>query len=129
MSDKYEKLKDRAAEPMLGHCTPAQTCMHDQMYGPLPRDFFVKGQAVDKPTEAFFKPSSIPAEHQSYYGGADNPYEAIKVIEAWELGFHLGNVLKYLARAGKKTPDVLEDLRKARWYLEREIKRRNTDGN
>lgn len=62
-------------------------------------------------------------DHPQHYGGADNPYEAIKVIEAWELGFCLGNTVKYIARAGKKHDDVLEDLRKAQWYLTREIER------
>lgn len=60
--------------------------------------------------------------HPPYYGGADNPYEAIKVIEAWVLGFNLGNCVKYVARAGKKDPTkTLEDLKKASWYLQREI--------
>lgn len=59
-------------------------------------------------------------DHPQHYGGAANPYEAIKVIEAWELGFCLGNTVKYIARAGKKG-DRLEDLKKAKWYLEREI--------
>lgn len=58
--------------------------------------------------------------HPAHYGGADNPYEAIKVIEAWALGFSLGNAVKYISRAGKKG-DRLEDLKKARWYLDREI--------
>lgn len=58
--------------------------------------------------------------HPSHYGGADNPYEAIKVIEAWNLGFCLGNTVKYISRAGKKG-DTLEDLKKARWYLDRHI--------
>ncbi len=58
--------------------------------------------------------------HPPHYGG-DTPYEAIKVIEAWGLGFCLGNTVKYIARAGKKSVDHLEDLRKARWYLDREI--------
>lgn len=49
--------------------------------------------------------------------------EPIDAIEAWELGFHLGNVVKYLARAGHKGR-ALEDLKKARWYLDREIARR-----
>lgn len=62
------------------------------------------------------------ANHPPHYGGADNPYEAIKVIEAWELGFNLGNVAKYIARAGKKEGAVLvEDLEKALFYLKREI--------
>ena len=58
--------------------------------------------------------------HPEHYGGKDNPYEAIKVIEAWELDFCLGNVIKYISRAGKKN-DTLEDLMKAKWYLERKI--------
>ena len=69
-------------------------------------------------------------DHPKHYGGADNPYEAIKVIEAWDLGFCLGNVVKYLSRAGKKTKSPIEDLRKAAWYLNREIERleREKDG-
>lgn len=63
--------------------------------------------------------------HPQHYGGEQNVYEAIKVIEAWRLNFCLGNVVKYISRAGKKmnTP-ILEDLKKARWYLDREIERR-----
>jgi hypothetical protein len=59
--------------------------------------------------------------HPKHYGAKDDPYEAIKVIEAWGLGFHLGNVVKYIARAGKKD-SIVEDLKKAKWYLERVIK-------
>jgi hypothetical protein len=58
--------------------------------------------------------------HPLHYGGKDNPYEAIKVIEAWELGFNLGNTVKYISRAGKKG-NRLEDLKKAAWYLQREL--------
>lgn len=58
--------------------------------------------------------------HPGHYGGSDNPYEAIKVIEAWNLDFHLGNVVKYISRAGKKG-DRLEDLEKALWYMHRAV--------
>jgi hypothetical protein len=61
-----------------------------------------------------------PVNHPEHYGGEDNPYEAIKVIEAWRLGFNLGNAVKYISRAGKKDA-ALQDLKKARWYLDREI--------
>ena len=44
--------------------------------------------------------------HPAHYGGEDNPYEAIKVIDAWGLGFCLGNTVKYIARAGYKTSAV-----------------------
>jgi hypothetical protein len=50
--------------------------------------------------------------------------EAIEVIEAFALGFHLGNVIKYVLRADRKGVSV-EDLKKARWYLDREITRRS----
>ena len=70
-------------------------------------------------------PDTIPdknVSHPQHYGGADNPYEAIKVIEAWELDFCLGNVLKYISRAGKKGEwKHKEDLEKAAWYLNRAI--------
>lgn len=63
-------------------------------------------------------------DHPAHYGGADNPFEAIKVIEAWGLGFCLGNTVKYISRAGKKSGStLLEDLKKSRWYLDREIQR------
>lgn len=72
-------------------------------------------------------------DHPPHYQ-ADGPYEAIKVIEAWGLGFCLGNVVKYVCRLGKKVPfnaspaDTLvaeiEDASKARWYLDRHIKQK-----
>lgn len=48
--------------------------------------------------------------------------ETIDYIEAKQLNYHLGNVVKYVSRAGKKN-EMLEDLKKAKWYLDREIKR------
>lgn len=60
--------------------------------------------------------------HPAHYGGADNPYEAIKVIEAWGAGFNIGTALKYLCRVGKKAGETtIRDLEKARWYIDREI--------
>jgi hypothetical protein len=51
--------------------------------------------------------------------------EVIAAIESWRLNFHLGNVVKYVVRAEHKG-NTLEDLKKARWYLDREIKRRES---
>ena len=59
-----------------------------------------------------------------HYGGSENPYEVFNVLEAWKLDqdFYLGNVIKYVARAGKKNPDkTKEDLQKALVYLQRRI--------
>jgi hypothetical protein len=60
--------------------------------------------------------------HPTHYGGESNPYEVIKVVEALDMDFHLGNTFKYIARAGKKGTDKeIQDLKKALWYLERKI--------
>jgi len=57
--------------------------------------------------------------HPAHYGGEDNPYETIKVIDAWDLNFYTGNAVKYISRAGKKDPaTMIEDLDKAIWYLQ-----------
>lgn len=69
--------------------------------------------------------SAIPKEevqHPDHYGG-DTVYEVIKVCEAWELDkdAYLFNSVKYIARAGKKHKDLLTDLKKAKFYLDRKI--------
>jgi hypothetical protein len=64
-----------------------------------------------------------PVDHPSHYtaGGI----ETIDAIEAWGLDFNLGNVVKYVSRAGKKDPAAeVVDLRKAAWYLQRAISAR-----
>lgn len=49
--------------------------------------------------------------------------EPIDAIEDWNLGFHMGNTIKYISRAGRKDPaKMLEDLKKGRWYLDRYIR-------
>ncbi len=68
--------------------------------------------------------SKEQVNHPAHYGGKGNPYEAIKIIEALDMGFHLGNTFKYIARAGKKDgASKVQDLKKAAWYLNREIER------
>mgnify|MGYP004731842739 FL=1 len=68
------------------------------------------------------EPERSAVDHPKHYnvGGI----EVIDAIEAWKLGFNLGNVVKYVARADYKSKP-LEDLKKAKWYLEREIERRS----
>ena len=71
--------------------------------------------------------------HPSHYGGKDDPYETIKVIDAWGLdkSFCLGNVIKYISRAGKKDGNsLLQDLMKAQFYLNYEVEKLHKyDGN
>ena len=53
--------------------------------------------------------------------------QPIDAIESWDLDFRLANVIKYVARAGKKDPNKKkEDLLKAKWYLERFLKKEFT---
>ena len=62
--------------------------------------------------------------HPDHYGGKNNVYEVVKVCEAWDLDkdAYLFNVVKYVARSGKKNPDKeIEDLKKAMFYLDRKI--------
>lgn len=61
----------------------------------------------------------MDAINPSYY---QNGIETIEAIEAWGLGFCLGNAVKYISRAGKKDPTkTVEDLNKAIWYIQRRI--------
>ena len=62
-----------------------------------------------------------PVEKPQHYHATG--LEPITAIEAWGLGFNLGNTVKYIARAELKGAP-LEDLKKARWYLDREIANR-----
>lgn len=59
--------------------------------------------------------------HPSHY--TDGKIEVIEFIEDKNLSFHRGNAVKYIRRAGKKDPQKeIEDLQKAIWYINREIK-------
>ena len=61
-----------------------------------------------------------PIEHPAHYNSY--PVEVIELTE--HMNFNRGNVVKYVARAGLKSKDTeLEDLKKAQWYLDREIDR------
>lgn len=89
-----------------------------------PRDFTrILADFEGSPIKA--SPVVEAVDHPEHYGGKDNPYEAIKVIEAWDLNFNLGNAAKYISRAGKKGCPR-EDLEKAIWYLKRELGRRSS---
>lgn len=62
-----------------------------------------------------------PINRPSHYAEGRR-YEPINVIEDWKLSYRLGNVVKYVSRAGRKDPaKTVEDLKKAQWYLNREI--------
>lgn len=65
---------------------------------------------------------SSNVDHPAHYN--TGKIEVIDAIEDWKLGFHLGNSVKYIARAGKKSnalEDEIQDLEKGAWYLQRRI--------
>ena len=69
-----------------------------------------------------------PVRHPAHY--CDGRIEVIDFIEDKKLGFHLGNAVKYIARAGKKDPaKEVEDLEKAVWYIERHIAKKMFEGD
>lgn len=59
-------------------------------------------------------------DHPNYYGDANSVIECIDIVE--NMNFCRGNAIKYLWRAGSKQNEI-EDLYKAKWYVEREIAR------
>lgn len=67
------------------------------------------------------RPEPNTVDHPAHYN--HGKIEAITVIEDWNLGFNLGNCVKYVARADHKG-NAIEDLEKALWYLQRELARR-----
>lgn len=97
-------------------CNHANRCMAQR-----PRDLVFASSVVSVNRGEGIEAVVEAVNHPAHYGG-DTVYETIKVIAAWDLGFCLGNCVKYIARAGKKG-DRLEDLLKARFYLDEEIKR------
>jgi hypothetical protein len=60
-----------------------------------------------------------PVNKPSHYTEG-RKFETIEVIEDWDLGFCLGNAVKYISRAGRKV-NLVEDLKKARWYIDRQL--------
>jgi len=64
-------------------------------------------------------PADDPVNHPPHYKAGG--FETIDFIEAKDLNYRLGNVVKYVSRAGKKNSDPIQDLEKAAWYLQREI--------
>jgi len=65
-----------------------------------------------------------PKHYTSLPAKCANCGYAIECIDVTEhLGFSVGNAVKYIWRAGRKSPDVIEDLKKAAWYIAREIER------
>jgi hypothetical protein len=95
------------------------------------KEQFISQLESDKTTyqefpTTFSKDSDKNVDHPNHY--RPGTYEAINVINAWELNFSLGNAVKYICRAGRKDPNKeIEDLKKAIFYIQSEIDRIEAD--
>ncbi len=107
---KKNKIKNEVNETINMILNPVDESTSNDEYdiSITKHDYFLSKSNVDHP--------------QHYHPGQ---YEAIKVIDAWELDFYLGNALKYISRAGLKDKDKeIEDLQKAIWYIQKFIEKR-----
>ena len=81
----------------------------------------VCGEIIPEGRQVCPQCESDPVNRPAHY--TDGKIEVIDFIEDKKLGFCLGNAIKYISRAGKKDPTKeVEDLKKAKWYIERRIK-------
>ena len=81
-----------------------------------------RGELLDAQVKRDEQKNNDAVNHPSHY--TDGKIEVIDYIEDKKLNYHLGNSVKYISRAGKKDPSKkIEDLKKAQWYLNREIER------
>lgn len=108
---------------------------YNERFHPTPKDNVtdnVTNNKIPCPSKtpsmpSVIEPKSDNVNHPSNYN--DGKIEVIDYIEDKQLGFCLGNAVKYISRAGKKrsggmsdTEKEIEDLKKALWYVERRIK-------
>lgn len=132
IADEYNKSNQEHTQECDGDC---ENCKYgtEQMddyayeygYRDIPQDLeeFMDGKYDDVDNNTSNKYDSV--NHPNYYVGK---IEVIDFIEDKRLNYNLGNCVKYIARAGKKheagmsdLEKTIEDLSKARWYLDREI--------
>ncbi len=85
--------------------------------GPCPNDC-----GCDVALEIHAARAKSEVDHPAHYTGHPSGVECITITE--HMGFNLGNAVKYIWRADLKSDDPITDLMKAKWYIEREIARR-----
>ena len=106
---RQEMAQERQEEKAWNTTGSAQKMSQLPQYNPTLR--------YDDPT---VKSLRDPVEHPAHY--TFGKIEVLDAIEDWGLDYHRGNILKYIVRAGKKGDKLIEDLRKARFYLDRYIR-------
>jgi hypothetical protein len=108
MGTKFTTCKDCFYEKFSNSERPCELCSWSSK-------FVAKGVFDKAPVSVTVQDN---VDHPKHY--TQGSIEVIDAIEAWQLNFRLANVVKYVARADHKN-NKLEDLKKARWYLDREI--------
>ena len=114
------RLKELLSKRLMqGTHRPAHPVLDKDLDNPIPAK---KSAEIKKKLIMEYFPPADPVNNPAHY--TDGGIETIDYIEAKGLGYHLGNAVKYISRAGKKgTNQGLEDLRKAQWYLARAIEK------
>lgn len=114
MNDKCNYCKYARMSIAQGNieCRNLDLCIDNSLFDPIDEWYGISYIFEEKEKEMI--------NHPSHYN--QGKYEAIDVIEDWKLNFNLGNTIKYISRAGHKD-DIIQDLKKASWYLNREIER------
>lgn len=120
MGTKFTTCKECFYEAFNNSERPCEICDWSSRF--VAKEVFAK--VPDKPTVAdIVKNSQDSVDHPPHYTYGN--IEVIDAIEDWGLNFRLANVIKYVARAEHKV-NKLQDLKKARWYLDREISKLET---
>lgn len=125
LSDEEKAKVDKIVNEMMGEDRRKEKMSRTVYYDTNGNEIDAEDCINDAPTYPQEQLADIErheaVNHPSYYkrGGI----EAIDAIEAWNLDFCLGTTVKYISRCGKKSDKVVEDLKKAAWYLNREIER------
>lgn len=118
-ADKITEMREK----IKAYCNSTQRCMDCPLYS-FKGQCYDNDETVEEHYNMIFNnnnESNDPVNRPSHY--TDGKIEVIDFIQDKKLGFCLGNAVKYIARAGKKDPDkTIEDLKKARWYIDRQIK-------
>lgn len=119
-SDADEVLSARPSRPRCSGRDDGEPCnKYPDHLGPC-----VSARTEERDRQISAKADKLahdPVNHPRHYTAHPSGIECIQVTE--HLGFCVGNAIKYLWRAGLKGQDAVQDLKKARWYIDREIKR------
>lgn len=126
--DEFIKKLDKASKELFGTTeTPNNMMSTDGELKQWQKDIMER-QNINRTVLRNFRTENDPVNHPSHY--TDGKIEVIDFIEDKKLNFHLANAVKYISRAGKKDPSKeIEDLKKARWYLDRYIQKLESAGD